>query len=62
MYSLSAQGAGITRMTYLTREAATSPKLSSALRFFKQFSKISKELACINLILYKLSFPQKKRR
>lgn len=62
MYSVSIPSDKTTQMVYLNKDAATSKELSSALLSFKRFWKLSKQLALVNLSLYKLSFPQRKKR
>ena len=61
MYAISSQGEKATEMFYLSKDAARSPQLSSSLAAFKQFWKLSKQLAQINLILYKADFLNKRR-
>lgn len=53
LYCISIPGESRTQMFYLQKDLARSKKLSSSLRSFKQFWKLSKKLAQINLILYK---------
>lgn len=60
LYSISLQGDKATQMVYLPSHIARSKQLSSALRSFKRFTKLYKQLAFLNLTLYKEQ--SKKRR
>jgi hypothetical protein len=49
-----------TEMYYLEKEAATSQKFKQSLLAFKRYWKLGRQIAKLNLALYKMSFTRRK--